>query len=53
LHLPVTTVNEALCQGCGACVVACPNKASKLRNFTTSQVLAMMEPYLVREAVHE
>jgi len=51
--LPVTTVNEALCQGCGACVVACPNKASKLRNFTTSQVLAMMEPYLVREAVHE
>ena len=46
--LPVATVNEALCQGCGACAVACPNKASRLRNFTTSQVLAMMEPYLAR-----
>ena len=46
--LPVATVNEALCQGCGACAVACPNKATRLRNFTTSQVLAMMEPYLAR-----
>ena len=50
---PIAVVQTALCQGCGACMVACPNKASKLRNFTTSQVLAMMEPYLVREAVHE
>jgi len=36
-------VNVALCQGCGACVVTCPNKASAVRNFTTEQVLAMVE----------
>jgi heterodisulfide reductase subunit A len=39
----LATVNEALCRGCGACVVVCPNKASSVRNFTTEQVLAMVE----------
>jgi len=39
-------VQTALCQGCGACVVACPNKASSLHNLATEQLLAMMEPVL-------
>jgi heterodisulfide reductase subunit A-like polyferredoxin len=36
-------VKEVLCQGCGACLVACPNKASHLRNFAPAQIMAMIE----------
>jgi len=43
---PIAVVQTALCQGCGACVVACPNKASSLHNLATEQLLAMMEPVL-------
>ncbi len=42
----IATVNAALCQGCGACTSACPNKASSLRNFSTEQVLAMIDALL-------
>jgi len=42
----LATVNPALCQGCGACAAACRNKASRVRNMTTGQVLAMMEAVL-------
>ncbi|MBS3783692.1 MAG: CoB--CoM heterodisulfide reductase iron-sulfur subunit A family protein [Anaerolineae bacterium] len=42
----VALVNEALCQGCGACAVVCRNKATKVRNLTTEQILAMMEAVL-------
>jgi heterodisulfide reductase subunit A len=36
-------VNEALCEGCGACVSACPNGASQQKNFSTNQIMAMIE----------
>ncbi len=36
-------VIEVLCQGCGACVVACPNKASQQKGFEFSQMFAMLE----------
>jgi len=36
-------VIEVLCQGCGACVAACPNKASQQKGFEFSQVFAMIE----------
>jgi heterodisulfide reductase subunit A len=36
-------VNAALCQGCGACVVACPNGASQQNAFEMPQVFAMIE----------
>jgi heterodisulfide reductase subunit A-like polyferredoxin len=39
----VATVNAALCQNCGACVVACPNKASRIYNWTPEQILAMAD----------
>ncbi len=39
----VAKVNAALCQGCGACVANCPNKACQLRNTSSSQVMAMIE----------
>jgi heterodisulfide reductase subunit A len=36
-------VNAALCQGCGACAAACPNKASQVRNWRPEQVLRMVD----------
>jgi heterodisulfide reductase subunit A len=43
---PIAVVNQALCQGCSACVAVCPNKACSVRNFDTAQVLAMMDALL-------
>ncbi len=42
----IARVNVALCQGCGACAAICPNKATRLRNLTEEQVLAMVEAML-------
>lgn len=36
-------VREALCQGCGACVVACPSGAAKLRGFRDRQVFSLID----------
>jgi heterodisulfide reductase subunit A len=36
-------VREALCQGCGACVVACPSGAAKLRGFKDKQVFSLLD----------
>jgi heterodisulfide reductase subunit A len=36
-------VVDVLCQGCGACVAACPNKASQQRGFEFGQVSAMLD----------
>lgn len=42
----LSTVNAALCQGCGACAVVCRNKATVVRNMSSTQVLAMLEAVL-------
>jgi heterodisulfide reductase subunit A len=42
----LATVNAALCQGCGACAVVCRNKATTVRNSSSTQVLAMLEAVL-------
>ena len=39
----VAVVREALCQGCGACAVACPNRAAILREFEDKQIFSMMD----------
>ena len=36
-------VREALCRGCGACVVACPSGAAKLRGFKDRQVFSLID----------
>ena len=36
-------VRDILCQGCGACVVACPSGASKLRGFKAKQVFSLID----------
>jgi len=46
----VAEVNPALCQGCGACVTACPNKACAVRNAAPVQYLAMLEAALGSDA---
>ncbi len=40
---PVATVNAGLCQGCGACSVACRDGAMNLKGFTNEQILAEVE----------
>jgi len=37
------TIEKRLCAACGACVVACPNKASQIFNWRPEQILAMLE----------
>ena len=39
----VAQVNPAVCQGCGACTVACMSGAMDLRGFMGSQIIAEVD----------
>ncbi len=39
-------VREALCQGCGACAMVCPNSAAKMRGAREDQMLSMVDTLL-------
>jgi heterodisulfide reductase subunit A len=42
----ISEVITALCQGCGACVAACPSNAITGNHFTQKQVLSQIEGIL-------
>jgi len=46
-------INEALCKGCGACVVACCSRAIDSRHFKTQQLLTMLDACLNKEPVKQ
>jgi len=39
----VAVVNEAVCQGCGACTVTCPSGAMDLKGFSAKQIMAEVD----------
>jgi len=39
-------VREILCQGCGACVVACPSGAARLKGFKDETVFSVLDAAL-------
>ncbi|HEC82965.1 MAG TPA: 4Fe-4S dicluster domain-containing protein, partial [Firmicutes bacterium] len=39
----VVKINEILCQGCGACIVACPTGATQQKNLADVQLIKMVE----------
>ncbi len=39
----VVTINEILCQGCGACSAVCPSGVSQQNTFTKDQVISMID----------
>ena len=39
----VAQVNPAICQGCGACTVACMSGAMDLKGFSNKQILAEVD----------
>jgi heterodisulfide reductase subunit A len=42
----ISVVHQALCQGCGACIAACPNFACELRNSSSGQTLRMVDTFI-------
>jgi len=36
-------VIEVLCQGCGACMVACPNASTRQKGFEKAEIMAMID----------
>lgn len=39
----VASVNEAVCQGCGACTVVCMSGAMDLKGFMNKQIMAEVD----------
>ncbi|MBN1677296.1 MAG: CoB--CoM heterodisulfide reductase iron-sulfur subunit A family protein [Candidatus Thermoplasmatota archaeon] len=46
-------INEALCKGCGSCVVECCSRAISPKHFSTEQILTMIEACLRKDLEKE
>ncbi|MDP1779076.1 MAG: 4Fe-4S dicluster domain-containing protein, partial [Anaerolineales bacterium] len=44
----VSSINPALCQGCGTCVAACPAGAISGTGFSDAQIIAQIDGLLLR-----
>ena len=42
-HLIKIVVDNAACQACGMCAVACQNNASEVMGFSDKQIMAMID----------
>jgi heterodisulfide reductase subunit A len=40
-------VNDAMCKGCGTCGASCPGGAIKMQHFTTPQIVAQIDAFLL------
>ncbi|BAI61648.1 CoB--CoM heterodisulfide reductase iron-sulfur subunit A [Methanocella paludicola SANAE] len=40
-------VNDAMCKGCGTCGATCPGGAIKMQHFTTPQIVAQIDAFLL------
>ncbi|UCE75174.1 MAG: 4Fe-4S dicluster domain-containing protein [Methanomassiliicoccales archaeon] len=41
----VSSINEGLCEGCGACAAGCPSGALQHKNYTKKQIFDMLSAY--------
>ncbi|MBL7149843.1 MAG: 4Fe-4S binding protein, partial [Candidatus Cloacimonetes bacterium] len=41
----IATVNDVLCEGCGACISVCPSSAAQQKNLTDEQIVNMIKIY--------
>jgi heterodisulfide reductase subunit A len=41
------SINDAMCKGCGTCSVYCPGGAIRMQHFTTPQIVAQIDAFLL------
>ena len=47
--LKKSSINSALCKGCGTCAATCPVGAIMVKNYDFDQISAMIDSYLLEK----